>query len=179
MNPNDTIADRSAAEAPSPADAAPEESVSEPEVASDDQPAAEEPAAEGAAPDTVLTDTVLKDTESAVTRPSPTEPAVPQPRPAAEADGEAERGKAKKPRRAVRAAKSVGGTKTLVVWREGRLHYADDSVLVVDLDEAASPDTDVHDVVDRLAELREAAESTGRTETAAALVEIIQEKALS
>lgn len=103
---------------------------------------------------------------------------VPEQRPAAEAEGEAERGKAKKPRRAVRA-KSAGGTKALVVWREGRLHYADENVLVIDLDEAASPDIDVHDVVDRLAELRDAAESTGRAETVAALGEIIQEKALN
>jgi hypothetical protein len=103
---------------------------------------------------------------------------VPEPRPAPEADGETERGKAKKPRRAVRA-KSAGGTKALVVWREGRLHYADENVLVIDLDEAASPDVDVHDVVDRLAELRDAAESAGRAETVAALGEIIQEKALN
>lgn len=106
------------------------------------------------------------------------EATVPEPRPAAEADGETERGKAKKSRRAVRT-KSAGGTKALVVWREGRLHYADENVLVIDLDEAASPDVDVHDVVDRLAELRDAAESAGRTETVAALGEIIQEKALS
>jgi hypothetical protein len=63
--------------------------------------------------------------------------ALPEPRPAVEPDGEQERGKAKKARKAVRA-KSVGGTKALVVWREGRVQYADDNVLVVDLDEAAS-----------------------------------------
>ncbi len=102
----------------------------------------------------------------------------PRPAPAVEADGETERGKSKKARRAVRA-KSTGGTKALVVWREGRLHYADDNVLVIDLDEAASTDVDVHDVVDRLAELRDAVESPGRAETVAALGEIIQEKALS
>lgn len=116
--------------------------------------------------------------ESVVPESAAPEASVPDPRPAAEADGETERGKAKKPRRAVRA-KSTGGTKALVVWREGRLHYADENVLVIDLDEAASADIDVHDVVDRLAELRDAAESTGRTETVAALGEIIQEKALS
>lgn len=105
---------------------------------------------------------------------------VPEPRPAppSDTDGETERGKSKKPRRAVRA-KSTGGTKALVVWREGRLHYADENVLVIDLDEAASTDVDVHDVVDRLAELRDAVESPGRAETVAALGEIIQEKALS
>jgi hypothetical protein len=91
---------------------------------------------------------------------------------------EADRGKAKRARKAVRG-KSAGGTKTLVVWREGRVHYADDGVLVVDLDEAASPDTDMHDVVDRLAELREALDSPGRADAVAALAEIIQDKALS
>jgi len=116
--------------------------------------------------------------EEAAPEPAAPEPAVPEPRPTPEAEVEIERGKSKKPRRAVRA-KSVSGTKALVVWREGRLHYSDDSVLVVDLDEAASPDTDVHDVVDRLTELRDAVESAGRTETVAALAEIIQEKALN
>jgi hypothetical protein len=118
------------------------------------------------APDTATPETATSETS------------VPEPRPAPEVEGETERGKAKKPRRAVRA-KSTGGTKALVVWREGRLHYADENVLVIDLDEAASPDVDVHDVVDRLAELRDAADSTGRAETVAALGEIIQEKALS
>ena len=104
---------------------------------------------------------------------------MPEPRPAADTDGDAERGKStKKTRRAVRA-KSAGGTKALVVWREGRLHYADENVLVIDLDEAASADVDVHDVVDRLTELRDAVESPGRADTVAALGEIIQEKALS
>lgn len=116
--------------------------------------------------------------ESAAPEAAAPEASVPEPRPAPEADGETERGKAKKPRRAVRA-KSSGGTKPLVVWREGRLHYADENVLVIDLDEAASADVDVHDVVDRLAELRDATESAGRAETVAALGEIIQEKALS
>src|SRR5579871_2907313 len=95
-----------------------------------------------------------------------------------EPEPEADRGKTKRARKAVRG-KSAGGTKTLVVWREGRVHYADDGVLVVDLDEAASPDTDVHDVVDRLTELREALDSPGRADAVAALAEIIQDKALS
>jgi hypothetical protein len=107
---------------------------------------------------------------------------VPPPRPEAEADGDPERdperGKVKKARKTVRA-KSVGGTKALVVWREGRVQYADDSVLVVDLDEAASADLDVHEVVDRLAELREAADSPGRADAVTALAEIIQDKALN
>ena len=95
-----------------------------------------------------------------------------------EPEPDADRGKTKRARKAVRG-KSAGGTKTLVVWREGRVHYADDGVLVVDLDEAASPDTDVHDVVDRLTELREALDSSGRSDAVAALAEIIQDKALS
>jgi hypothetical protein len=118
--------------------------------------------------------------------PAPTaEPAPEGPEPKAEADTrpspepepDAERGKAKKGRKAVRG-KGSGGTKTLVVWREGKVLYADDGVLVVDLDEAAAPDMDVHDVVDRLTELREALESPGRADAVAALAEIIQDKAL-
>jgi hypothetical protein len=116
----------------------------------------------------------------------PTEPAapavpapVPTPRPEAETEGEQERGKARKTRKTVRAKSAVGGTKALVVWRDGKLHYADDGVVVVDLDEAASPDLDMHEVVDRLAELREAADSAGRAEAVAALAEIIQDKALN
>ncbi|HEU5332957.1 MAG TPA: hypothetical protein VFU73_09340 [Actinocrinis sp.] len=97
---------------------------------------------------------------------------------APEPEADAERGKTRRARKAVRG-KSAGGTKTLVVWREGRVLYADDGVLVVDLDEAAAPDTDVHDVVDRMTELREALDSPGRAEAAAALAEIIQDKALS
>ena len=103
---------------------------------------------------------------------------MPEPRPAAEAEPDAERGKSKRPRKAVRS-KSAGGTKSLVVWREGKVQYADDSVLVIDLDEVAAADVDVHDVVDRLAELREALDSPGRAEAVTVLAEIIQEKALS
>jgi hypothetical protein len=111
---------------------------------------------------------------SSSTSPTP----VPEPRPPAEAEPDAERGKSKRPRKAVRS-KSAGGTKALVVWREGKVHYADDSVLVIDLDEVAAADVDVHDVVDRLAELREALDSPGRAEAVTVLAEIIQEKALS
>jgi hypothetical protein len=136
------------------------------------------PTHEPVGPEVTAPDTAPEPPESAAPEPMAPEASVPEPRPAADGDGETERGKAKKPRRAVRA-KSVGGTKALVVWREGRLHYADENVLVIDLDEAASPEVDVHDVVDRLAELRDATESTGRAETVAALGEIIQEKALS
>ena len=159
MNANVTIAEPSATEPPVSEDAKdPREDTRE---AVDPKPRDEESTPEGAVP--VVPVPAVQ---------------VPEPRPAVEADGEAERGKSKKPRRAVRA-KSAGGTKSLVVWREGRLYYADDSVLVVDLDEAASPDTDVHDVVDRLTELRDAVDSAGRTEIVAALGEIIQEKALN
>ena len=113
--------------------------------------------------------------------PAPVIPAQASAEPAPEApepEADTERGKTRKARKAVRG-KSAGGTKTLVVWREGRVQYADDGVLVVDLDEAASPDTDVHDVVDRMTELREALDSPGRTDAVAALAEIIQDKALS
>lgn len=103
--------------------------------------------------------------------------AVPEQRPAAEAEPDPERGRSKR-RKAMRN-KSAGGTKALVVWREGKVQYADESVLVVDLDEAAAADTDVHDVVDRLTELREALDSPGRADAVALLAEIIQEKALN
>jgi hypothetical protein len=101
----------------------------------------------------------------AETSPRPTEP---------EAAGKTRR--AKKPAKGRRAE---SGTKSLVVWRDGRLAYADDSVLVLDLDEAASADCDVHDVVDRLAELREVIESPGRNDAVTALTEIIHDKALT
>lgn len=122
--------------------------------------------------------------ESAVSESAVSEAAIPpqaaaEPAPEApEAEPDAERGKTRRSRRTVRG-KSAGGAKALVVWREGRVQYADDGVLVVDLDEAASADTDVHDVVDRLTELREALDSPGRAEAVAALAEIIQDKALS
>ena len=103
---------------------------------------------------------------------------VPEQRAAAEAEPDPERGKSRRPRKAVRN-KTAGGTKALVVWREGKVQYADDSVLVIDLDEAAAADTDVHDVVDRLTELREALDSPGRSDAVAVLAEIIQEKALN
>ena len=106
---------------------------------------------------------------------------MPEPRATADAEADGERGKSKKPRKAAVRGRSAsaGGTKSLVVWQQGRVHYADESVLVLDLDEAASADLDVHDLVDRLTELREAQESPGRAEAVSALVEIIQEKALN
>lgn len=180
MNANDAVAvadaatDSPAADAETPTTPeAVEAGVAEPEAAASE-------AAEVGASETAETGRTAESEASALSAPEAAAPeaSVPEPRAAAEADGEAERGKAKKPRRAVRA-KSAGGTKALVVWREGRLHYADENVLVIDLDEAASPEVDVHDVVDRLAELREASESAGRAETVAALSEIIQEKALA
>jgi hypothetical protein len=145
------------------------EKTGEPEQPPQQEPEAPEPGT----PEAVAAEPTA--VEPPAVEPAAAEPAVPEPRTATEGDT----GKtSKKARRAVRA-KSPSGTKALVVWREGRVQYADDSVLVIDLDEAASADTDVHDVLDRLTELRDAAESAGRTETAAALGEIIQEKALN
>jgi hypothetical protein len=85
---------------------------------------------------------------------------------------------ATKPKRKSTPRKAAG-TKTLVVLKERRVQYVDaEAVVVVDLDEAASPDTDVHDVLDRLTELRDAAESAGKADAVRALTELIQEKAL-
>jgi hypothetical protein len=86
---------------------------------------------------------------------------------------------AAKPKRKSAPRKAAGGTKTLVVLKEGRVQYADaDAVVVVDLDDAASPDTDVHDVLDRLTELRDAAESPAKADAVRSLTDLIQEKAL-
>jgi hypothetical protein len=106
---------------------------------------------------------------------------VPQPRsaepePAAAAEGNS--GKAKKQRKVAPKTKTAG-TKSLVVFREGKVHYADETVVVLDLDDAAHPDTDVHDVVDKLSELRDAVESSGRSEAVSLVAELIQAKALA
>lgn len=86
---------------------------------------------------------------------------------------------AAKPKRKSAPRKAVGGTKTLVVLKDGRVQYADaDAVVVVDLDEAAAPDTDVHDVLDRLTELRDAAESPAKAAAVRSLTDLIQEKVL-
>jgi len=66
-----------------------------------------------------------------------------------------------------------------VVFREGKVHYADETVVVLDLDDAAHPDTDVHDVVDKLSELRDAIESSGRSEAVSLVADLIQAKALA
>ena len=105
---------------------------------------------------------------------------VPQPRsaepePSAAAEGNS--GKAKKRKVAPKA--KTAGTKSLVVFREGKVHYADETVVVLDLDDAAHPDTDVHDVVDKLSELRDAVESSGRSEAVSLVAELIQAKALA
>jgi hypothetical protein len=93
-------------------------------------------------------------------------------------DDKDEKKTAAKPKRKSTPRKAAG-TKTLVVLKDGRVHYADaESVLVVDLDEASSPDTDVHDVLDRLTELRDAADSPGKAGAVKTLTELIQEKAL-
>lgn len=100
---------------------------------------------------------------------------VPQPR---SAESESSSGKGKK-RKAAPKSKSAAGTKSLVVFRDGKVHYSDETIVVLDLDEAAHPDTDVHDVVDKLSELRDAIESAGRTEAVSLVAELIQAKALS
>ena len=100
---------------------------------------------------------------------------MPQPR---AADAEASSGKGKK-RKAAPKSKAAAATKSLVVFRDGKVHYADESVVVLDLDEAAHPDTDVHDVVDKLSELRDAVESPGRTEAVTLVAELIQTKAFA
>ena len=107
---------------------------------------------------------------------------VPQPRSAepepVAAAAEPNSGKGGKKRKAAPKAKAAG-TKSLVVFREGKVHYADETVVVLDLDEAAHPDTDVHDVVDKLSELRDATESQGRSEAVSLVAELIQSKALA
>ena len=114
-------------------------------------------------------------TASPATPATPTTPVdVPQQR---TAEPEAAPGKGKK-RKSAPKTKSAG-LKSLVVLRDGKVHYADDSIVVLDLDDAAHPDTDVHDVVDKLSELRDAAESPGRTEAVALVAELIQAKALA
>lgn len=96
-----------------------------------------------------------------------------------ERDEKEEKKSSAKPKRKSTPRKAAGGTKTLVVFKEGRVQYADtEAVLVIDLDEASSPDTDVHDVLDRLTELRDAVESPGKVDAVRALTELIQEKAL-
>lgn len=105
---------------------------------------------------------------------------VPQPRSAEPepAAAEANSGKAAKKRKVAPKVKAAA-TKSLVVFREGKVHYADETVVVLDLDDAAHPDTDVHDVVDKLSELRDAIESPGRSEAVSLVAELIQAKALA
>ena len=121
-----------------------------------------------------------QDAEQSADRPAAED--VPQPR-NAEPTGPAEptesnAGKAKK-RKVAPKAKTAAGMKSLVVFREGKVYYADETVVVLDLDDAAHPDTDVHDVVDKLSELRDAIESPGRSEAVALVAELIQTKALA
>lgn len=97
---------------------------------------------------------------------------------AANAATESGGGKAAKKRKAAPKSRTAG-TKSLVVLRDGRVHYADEAVVVLDLDDAAHPDTDVHDVVDKLTELRDAVDSPGRTEAVSLVGELIQAKALA
>jgi len=135
-------------------------------------------------------ESVTAQTPQAAAEPSVEQPAESSAEPAAEevppprnaepepaASTEAGSGKAKK-RKAAPKAKTAG-TKSLVVFREGKVHYADETVVVLDLDDAAHPDTDVHDVVDKLSELRDAIESSGRSEAVSLVAELIQAKALA
>jgi hypothetical protein len=148
------------------------------EGAENDQAAQDAPAAEQAAePADGGTDPSAEPSTdpapAAVAKAKPED--VPQPR---GAEPESGSGKGKK-RKSAPKSKSAAGTKSLVVFREGKVHYADETVVVLDLDDAAHPDTDVHDVVDKLSELRDAAESSGRTEAVALVAELIQAKALA
>ncbi|HTJ66641.1 MAG TPA: hypothetical protein VL551_03850 [Actinospica sp.] len=141
-------------------EAAPEQAAAE-ESAAVEQPEQSEPSGEQPAED--------------VPQPRSAEP-DPEPAPAAQ---EAGGGKAAKKRKTAPKSKTAAGTKSLVVFREGKVHYADESVVVLDLDDAANPDTDVHDVVDKLSELRDAVESPGRAEAVTLIGELIQAKALA
>lgn len=146
-------------------------------------------AEESAAAEPPLAEPQPADQTSAEQPPAPETPAqeapaeeVPQPRSAepeaAAAAPESGAGKAKKRKTAPKSTKAAG-TKSLVVFREGKVHYADETVVVLDLDDAAHPDTDVHDVVDKLSELRDAIESPGRVEAVSLVAELIQAKALA
>ena len=107
---------------------------------------------------------------------------VPQPRsaePEPASSAESNAGKSAKKQRKTAPKAKTAGTKSLVVFRDGKVHYADETVLVLDLDDAAHPDTDVHDVVDKLSELRDAIESPGRSEAVSLVAELIQAKALA
>lgn len=161
-----TSTDSPSAESPS-AESTPAES------AAAEQTSAEEPAAQDTAAERTSGDGAEKGAEPEAEPASAAE--VPQPR---AAEPEPGGGKGKK-RKAAPKTKSAAGTKALVVFRDGKVHYADESVVVLDLDEAAHPDTDVHDVVDKLSELRDAAESAGRTEAVTLVAELIQNKALA
>lgn len=118
---------------------------------------------------------------AASAEPSSGQPAedVPQPRSAEPEPAAAESGGGRAKKRKAAPKAKTAGTKSLVVFRDGKVHYADETVVVLDLDDAANPDTDVHDVVDKLAELRDAAESPGRSEAVSLVAELIQAKALA
>lgn len=156
-DPTDEAA-QDAADAGAPESKAPEtDPAAEPEA-----PATSTEAAESATASAASEPDVPKQRSSEPEAPSAAEPA----------------GKTKK-RKSAPKSKSAAGSKALVVLREGKVHYADETVVVLDLDEASHPDTDVHDVVDKLSELRDAAESTGRAEAVTLVAELIQAKALA
>jgi hypothetical protein len=69
------------------------------------------------------------------------------------------------------------GTNPLVVISDGKVHYVDSSVHVVNLDEARAV-TDAHEVVDLIAGLAEVTDSDGKTEVITNLTDILTDKAL-
>jgi outer membrane biosynthesis protein TonB len=150
---NEAAAEESAAAEPPPAD----------QTSAEQPPAPEQPTPERSAPEQPAEE---------VPQPRSAEPEAPA------TASESGAGKAKKRKTAPKSTKAAG-TKSLVVFREGKVHYADETVVVLDLDDAAHPDTDVHDVVDKLSELRDAIESPGRTEAVSLVAELIQAKALA
>lgn len=125
------------------------------------------------------------DNTAAEPTPSPTSDPVPAPE-AAQAETPAPTAPTKKAAPKKPARKKASGTDTteevatkpLVVISDGKVHYLDSSVYVVNLDDARAV-TDAHEVVDFLAGLAEVADSDGKTEVISNLTEILTEKALS
>lgn len=121
--------------------------------------------------------------ETEVTTPTPTADPAPE---AAKVETPAPTAPAKKAAPKKPARKKASGadtteevtTKPLVVISDGKVHYLDSSVYVVNLDDARAV-TDAHEVVDFLAGLAEVADSDGKTEVISNLTEILTEKALS
>ena len=153
--------------------AAQSESVSETASEAGAEPETEQAGESAAAPERKQAAEAAAKESPEPTADQPPAEDVPAPRTA-----EPEPAKAKK-RKSAPKSKSAAGTKSLVVLRDGKVHYADEAVVVLDLDDAAHPDTDVHDVVDKLSELRDAVESPGRAEAVSLVAELIQTKAFA